>query len=92
MFSRTLDPDHLKSCIEIREELLARQGYKCAIDGLPLELCDAHYAHDIAWHDDDIRNPIVSENMMVRSKHNRAMGTITLEEYRAVLRSRGEAV
>ena len=22
MFSKTLDPDHLKSCIEIREELL----------------------------------------------------------------------
>ncbi len=67
-----------------REEKLALQGYKCAIDGEPLRLEDSVWGHDTAWaHGGELMDGAV-----IRKTHNRDMGTTTLEEYRLILEMR----
>lgn len=70
------------------EQLLASQGFVCAIDGLPLELKDAVFAHDTAWSKGGRSE--LSNGAIIRSNHNRDMGTTTLDEYRLILKMRGE--
>lgn len=67
-----------------REELLAQQEYKCAIDGNDLDLEDAVFGHNIAWskcgnHED---------GAMIRNIHNTEMGSLTLDEYRGIQHDR----
>ena len=69
-----------------REQKLAIQGYKCAIDGLPLKLEDSVWGHDTAW----AKGGSLMDGAVIRKKHNRDMGTLTIPEYRDVLRARGE--
>lgn len=67
-----------------REQMLAAQGYKCAIDGLPLKLEDSVWGHDTAWaHGGELMDGAV-----IRKTHNRDMGTTTLDEYRLILEMR----
>jgi hypothetical protein len=70
------------------ESLLAAQGFVCAIDGLPLELKDAVFAHDTAWSKGGKSE--LDNGAIIRANHNRDMGTTTLEEYRLLLQMRGE--
>jgi hypothetical protein len=69
---------------EKREEYLAKQGYVCAIDGLPLELSDSVWGHDTSWAE----GGELSEGAVIRKEHNRKMGQTTLEEYRMILQLR----
>lgn len=71
-----------------REERLALQGYKCAIDGMPLELTDSVWGHDTAWAD----GGSLEDGAVIRRSHNVNMGTTTLDEYRMILKLRGEPV
>jgi hypothetical protein len=64
-----------------REEMLAIQGYKCAIDGEPLELADSVWGHDTAW----AKGGELKDGAVIRKSHNRDMGTTTLVEYRMIL-------
>lgn len=66
-----------------REEKLHIDGGVCAIDGLPLLYCDAVYAHDTPWSKGGVT--AFEEGAMVRACHNRDMGTMTLDQYRAAL-------
>lgn len=68
-----------------REEKLAIQGYKCAIDGVQLRLEDSVWGHDTAW----ARGGELMDGTVIRKTHNRDMGTLTLQEYREVLLARG---
>lgn len=68
----------------VREQQLILQEYKCAIDGLPLSLENAVFGHDTPWSKGGL------DGMMIRDVHNRDMGTLTLEEYRTILRARGD--
>jgi len=74
-----------------REELLAQQGFVCAIDGLDLSLDESVFGHDISWSEADIRDGKTLKGQVVRATHNSAMGTITLDEYRSVLAARQAA-
>ena len=65
-----------------REEALAAQGYVCAIDGKPLELDDAVFGHDTPWSQGG--KSVIENGAMVRSEHNRNMGTLTLDEYKMI--------
>ena len=67
-----------------REQKLAIQGYKCAIDGLPLKLEDSVWGHDTAWAD----GGALEDGAVIRKTHNRNMGTTTLDEYRMILSMR----
>lgn len=67
-----------------REELLALQGYKCAIDGLPLTLADSVLGHDTAW----AKGGQLKDGAVIRKEHNRDMGSTTLDEYRMILNMR----
>ena len=69
-----------------REEALAAQGYVCAIDGKPLELDDAVFGHDTPWSQGG--KSVIENGAMVRSEHNRNMGTLTLDEYKMILTMR----
>jgi len=71
-----------------RESRLALQGYKCAIDGEPLELKDSVYGHDTCW----AKGGDLDSGAVIRASHNRDMGTTTLAEYRMILKLRTEAV
>ena len=63
-----------------REEALAAQGFKCAIDGLPLELDEAVFGHDTSWCKGGRSE--LSNGAMIRKEHNRDMGTMLLHEYK----------
>ena len=69
-----------------REEYLAKQGFKCAIDGKPLKLEDSVWGHDTAW----AKGGSLMDGAVIRKSHNRDMGTTTIDEYRAILKMRGE--
>jgi len=68
------------------ELALASQKYLCAIDGKPLTISDAVFAHDTAWSKGGKSE--LSNGAMIRSEHNRDMGTLTLDEYRMILQAR----
>jgi len=70
----------------VREELLALQDYKCAIDGLPLTLEDSVLGHDTPW----AKGGSTVDGKVIRKTHNRDMGSVTIDEYRELLRLRGE--
>ena len=67
-----------------REEKLALQGFKCAIDGEPLRLEDSVWGHDTAW----AQGGELMDGAVIRKTHNRDMGTTTLDEYRMILNMR----
>ncbi len=67
-----------------REQKLAIQGYKCAIDGEPLRLEDSVWGHDTAW----AQGGELMDGAVIRKTHNRDMGTTTLDEYRLILEMR----
>jgi hypothetical protein len=67
-----------------REQKLAIQGYKCAIDGEPLRLEDSVWGHDTAW----AQGGELMDGAVIRKTHNRDMGTTTLNEYRMILEVR----
>lgn len=69
-----------------RERALAEQGYACFIDHKPLDLDDSVWGHDTAW----AQGGELMDGAVIRRTHNRDMGTTTLEEYRMILRLRGE--
>lgn len=64
-----------------REEQLAIQRYKCALDGEPLRLDESVWGHDVAWAD----GGKLFEGKVIRREHNTNMGTLTLDEYRLIL-------
>lgn len=66
-----------------REEMLALQGYKCAIDGLPLKLEDSVWGHDTPWS----KGGKLSEGAVIRKNHNRDMGVLTISQYRFLLQN-----
>ena len=70
----------------VREEMLALQGYVCAIDGLPLTLEDSVLGHDTPW----AKGGSTVDGKVIRKTHNRDMGSVTIVEYRELLRLRGE--
>ena len=67
-----------------REQKLAIQGYKCAIDGEKLALEDSVWGHDTAW----AQGGQLEDGAVIRKSHNRDMGTTTLDEYRSILEMR----
>ena len=67
-----------------REQKLAIQGFKCAIDGEPLRLEDSVWGHDTAW----AQGGELMDGAVIRKTHNRDMGTTTLDEYRMILNMR----
>jgi hypothetical protein len=67
-----------------REQKLAIQGFKCAIDGEPLRLEDSVWGHDTAW----AQGGELMDGAVIRKTHNRDMGTTTLDEYRIILEMR----
>ena len=72
-----------------REEKLAIAGGVCAIDGLPLLLADAVYAHDTPWSKGGVTS--FDEGAMVRRCHNVDMGLMTLDQYRYLLKGMSDA-
>lgn len=69
-----------------REEYLAKQGFKCAIDGLPLKLEDSVWGHDTAW----AKGGSLMDGAVIRRTHNTDMGSCTLDEYRLILQLRSK--
>jgi hypothetical protein len=67
-----------------REEHLAIQKYKCAIDGLPLSLEDSVWGHDTPW----AHGGQLEDGAVIRKTHNVNMGSTTLDEYRMILKLR----
>lgn len=65
-------------------EMLAQQGFRCAIDGLPLDIHDAIFGHDTAW----ALGGTIEDGAIIRKEHNTNMGTVTLDEYRMILADR----
>lgn len=68
-------------------EMLAKQGFRCAIDGQPLDIDDAIFGHDTAW----AHGGQIEDGAIIRKIHNVNMGTTTLEEYRMILKMRQSA-
>jgi hypothetical protein len=71
-----------------REQKLALQGFKCAIDDEPLRLEDSVWGHDTAW----ARGGELMDGAVIRKTHNQSMGTATLNEYRMILNMRKSKV
>jgi len=67
-----------------RDQKLAIQGFKCAIDGEPLRLEDSVWGHDTAW----AQGGELMDGAVIRKTHNVNMGTATINEYRAILEMR----
>lgn len=68
---------------EWRESKLAEQNYRCAVDGTPITMKNSQGAHNIAWSEG---GRTVYENLsMVSTKHNRKMGSMSLQAYRELL-------
>lgn len=74
--------------LERKSEMLSLQDYKCAIDGKPLNLDDAIFGHDTPWS----LGGKASDAKIIRSTHNRDMGTMTINEYKVFLKMKGELV
>ena len=62
-------------------DMLASQDFKCAIDGLPLDIDDAIFGHDTPWS----KGGSSADAMIIRNEHNVDMGTMTISEYKAYL-------
>ena len=74
-----------KRAYTLKEKLdqLAVQDYKCKITGNDLKYEDAEAAHIISHHNGGMST---KDNMvMIEREHNRAMGTMNLEDYRKIL-------
>lgn len=69
-----------------REQKLAIQGYKCAIDGQPLKLEESVWGHDTAW----AQGGQLENGAVIRKTHNQNMGTATIDEYRMILQHRSK--
>ena len=65
-----------------REQKLALQGFKCAVDGEPLRLEDSVWGHDASW----AQGGKLEDGAVIRKEHNQVMGGITLEQYRNILK------
>ena len=76
--SVTFRDDRRSVSTKNREEMLALQGYRCYIDGLPLELSESVFGHDTPWAE----GGQIEEGKVIRATHNRNMGTMTIEDYR----------
>jgi 5-methylcytosine-specific restriction endonuclease McrA len=66
-----------------RENKLAEQGFKCAVDGKPLTMENAQGGHIIS-HADGGRT-IYDNLAMISTEHNRKMGSMSLEKYKELL-------
>ena len=66
-----------------RENMLAQQGFKCAIDGKPLTMKDAQGDH-IITHCDGGRTTY-DNLMMISTEHNQRKGSMSLEKYKELL-------
>lgn len=62
-------------------DMLASQGFVCAIDSLPLDIDDAIFGHDTPWS----KGGRIEEGAIIRKEHNVDMGTMTISEYKAYL-------
>jgi ribosomal protein S17E len=71
-----------------REERLALQNYKCAIDGERLELDDSVWGHDTPW----AKGGVLDDGAVIRRTHNTDMGSTTLDEYRMILELRKKKI
>tara|TARA_E500000318_G_scaffold66992_2_gene61770 strand:+ start:1627 stop:3006 length:1380 start_codon:yes stop_codon:yes gene_type:complete len=67
-------------------EQLAKQNFRCAIDGEPLDIDDAIFGHDTAW----AHGGQLEDGAIIRKVHNQNMGTATLDEYRMIHKIRSE--
>lgn len=76
--SVTFRDDRRSVSTKNREEMLALQGYRCYIDGQPLELSESVFGHDTPWAE----GGQIEEGKVIRATHNRNMGTMTIEDYR----------
>jgi len=76
--SVTFRDDRRSVSTKDREEMLALQGYRCYIDGQPLELSESVFGHDTPWAE----GGQIEEGKVIRATHNRNMGTMTIEDYR----------
>lgn len=96
LYLEFMDSD-LQDCVQDREkertvsldekhEMLSMQDYKCAIDGETLDLDDAIFGHDTPWS----LGGKASDAKIIRSTHNRDMGTMTINEYKVFLKMKGE--
>ena len=65
-------------------DMLASQDFKCAVDGLPLDIDDAIFGHDIAHK----HGGKIKDGAIIRNEHNSDMGTTTLDEYKTILELR----
>lgn len=72
-----------------REMQLAKQRGRCYIDGEQLSWDDAEAAH-IVSHADGGKSDAMNM-VMVRNTHNRAMGTMNVEDYKSMWLSKKEA-
>jgi hypothetical protein len=72
-----------------REMQLAKQRGKCYIDSKPLSMDDAEAAHIVSYADGGKTDP---QNMvMIRSVHNRNMGTMNVNDYKIMWMNNREA-
>lgn len=72
-----------------REAKLAEQGYKCAIDGKPLTMDEAHGGH-ITAHSRGGKTDY--DNLaMISAYHNKRMGSMSIEQYKQLLELEAEA-
>jgi hypothetical protein len=67
-----------------RAEHLATQKYRCAIDGESLTLEDSVWGHDTPW----AKGGKLEDGAVINRRHNIDMGSLTLDEYRMVLKNR----
>jgi hypothetical protein len=68
---------------------LAKQRGKCYIDSKPLSMDDAEAAHIVSYADGGKTDP---QNMvMIRSVHNRNMGTMNVNDYKIMWMNNREA-
>lgn len=85
----------ISSCVIFRDQrrtvskdkkfdMLAQQGFVCAIDGEPLDINDAIFGHDTAW----AHGGQIEDGVIIRKTHNVNMGTTTIDEYRMILELR----
>lgn len=65
-------------------EMLANQGFRCAIDNEPLDIEEAIFGHDTAW----AHGGQIEDGAIIRKTHNVNMGTTTIDEYRMILELR----
>ena len=94
-----LEEMDITDCVVFRDErrtiskdqkfdMLAEQGFVCAIDGEPLDIKDAIFGHDTAW----AHGGQIEDGAIIRKIHNVNMGTTTLDEYRMILELRKNKV